>query len=284
MLSSTPRLPTMDFAADLAESLEVLREHEPAEGYYGLFSGGKDSVALRHLAKMAGVKVAWHYNVTIDPPELVRFMREHYPDTTWRRSPHGPFFRRAAEVKGFPMVRPWRNRWCCDEYKEQGSPRGVTLLMGVRGEESASRAAGWDVVGEFRKTKTKTVAPLYRWPSDDLWDFIRGESVPYCSLYDEGFKRLGCVGCPMPGADARRAEFARWPRFEQRWQYVIKRTWERRSGTTQRDGQPWFGSAYFKDWRGLWEWWRDGCRGLPAPKDPCGMSAGPSEQNQGGAR
>ena len=251
------RLPTMDFAADMAESIAALRENEPPEGYYGLFSGGKDSVVLKHVAKMADVRVTWHYNVTtIDPPELIRFMRQHHPDVIWHRPPKGPFFRRAAEVKGFPTR---RTRWCCEEYKENTNPEGVTLLMGIRGEESAARAKNWDIVSNHfnrvSKRETPSVNPLYRWPTEDLWKFIRGEGVPYCSLYDEGFHRLGCIGCPFAGRDGKRREFDRWPRFEERWQYVFKRTWERRTGTTQRDGRPWFGDAFFRNWQEMWEWW-----------------------------
>ena len=51
------------------------------EGYYLAFSGGKDSVVLYQLAKMAHVKFQAHYHLTtVDPPELVRFIRGEYPD------------------------------------------------------------------------------------------------------------------------------------------------------------------------------------------------------------
>jgi 3'-phosphoadenosine 5'-phosphosulfate sulfotransferase (PAPS reductase)/FAD synthetase len=38
------------------EALHFIKEHEPPEGYMGLFSGGKDSCVIKHLAKQAGVK------------------------------------------------------------------------------------------------------------------------------------------------------------------------------------------------------------------------------------
>ena len=139
------RLPGLDFAADLVESIECLRANAPADGrpYYGCFSGGKDSVALKHVARMAGVAVDWHYNVTtIDPPELVRFIQRAHPDVKWLRSPHGPFFRRAAEVKGFPTR---RTRWCCAEYKEcHTAPPGAADAYGhsCAGVERAGGAVG----------------------------------------------------------------------------------------------------------------------------------------------
>lgn len=42
-----------------------------------------------------------------------------------------------------------------------------------------------------------------------MWEFIRKYNVPYCKLYDEGFKRLGCIGCPMSTNAAK--ELERYP-------------------------------------------------------------------------
>ena len=45
-----------------------LQTYEPPEGYWLAFSGGKDSVVIKALADMAGVKYEAHYSVTgIDP-------------------------------------------------------------------------------------------------------------------------------------------------------------------------------------------------------------------------
>jgi phosphoadenosine phosphosulfate reductase len=51
------------------------------KGFFVAFSGGKDSVVVKKLCDMAGVKYDAHYSVTsVDPPELVRFIKEKYPD------------------------------------------------------------------------------------------------------------------------------------------------------------------------------------------------------------
>ena len=67
-------------------AINRIREHEPEEGYYLAFSGGKDSICCYHLAKMAGVKFTAYYNMTtIDPPQVTRFIRENYPDVEWNK-------------------------------------------------------------------------------------------------------------------------------------------------------------------------------------------------------
>ena len=38
-----------------------------------------------------------------------------------------------------------------------------------------------------------------------------------CSLYQEGFDRLWCIGCPMAGETGRRREIERWPGFRRLW-------------------------------------------------------------------
>ena len=47
----------------VTRSIERLKTFEPPEGYYLAFSGGKDSVVIKHLADMAGVKYDAHYNL-----------------------------------------------------------------------------------------------------------------------------------------------------------------------------------------------------------------------------
>lgn len=77
-------LPGYGLEDHIAEALEYLREHEPPEGYYVGFSGGKDSIVTRHLCLLAGVKFQAVYSCTrIDPPEMYAFIKQHYPNTQW---------------------------------------------------------------------------------------------------------------------------------------------------------------------------------------------------------
>lgn len=42
------------------QAIYRLKKFEPAEGYHLAFSGGKDSVTIKALADMAGVKCTWN--------------------------------------------------------------------------------------------------------------------------------------------------------------------------------------------------------------------------------
>lgn len=87
-------------------------------------------------------------------------------------------------------------------------------------------------------TKGKlTLNPIIDWTDEEVWAFLRGirtakgkrlerkelmnrllgtrkGMLRTCKLYDEGHKRLGCIGCPLTGADQMDTEFKKWPKYE----------------------------------------------------------------------
>ncbi len=214
-------------------AIERLRRFEPEDGYWLAFSGGKDSQAIYHLCQEAGVRFDPHYNLTtVDPPELVRFIREQYPDVVVDR-PELTMWELIVK-KRMPPTR--LARFCCDHLKERGG-YGQTVITGVRWQESAKRLNGRGLVelnayhktkliigndgpaaeGIYRATPIATkhiVNPIIDWSTSEVWQYLASLGVPHCSLYDEGFKRLGCVGCPQGGSKQQRRDFERWPKYK----------------------------------------------------------------------
>ena len=127
----------------------------------------------------------------------------------------------------------------------------------MRAAESKSRALRWQEVSKD-KNGDKVICPIVYWSDAQLWKFIREYNIPYCTLYDEGFTRLGCVGCPLAGARKQDMEFARWPRYEANWKRAIYRNWENRKDKINgRTGEPVY-QAKFKTAEDFWLWWRYG--------------------------
>lgn len=239
-------------------AIERLRCFEPEEGYYVAFSGGKDSQCVYHLCQMAGVKFDAHYSVTsVDPPELVQFIKEHYPDA-WENRKHQylPDGKPITMWNLIPKMKtpPMRtSRYCCTELKES-SGDGRMTVTGVRWAESSMRkkkqgtvlvrdvregekkrfeavqahftAAGGVVLNDdnadtrrvveqcYRTHKT-IVNPIVDWLDEDVWEFLNNVAkVPHCCLYDEGERRLGCIGCPMSRKKDIQRDFERWPKYK----------------------------------------------------------------------
>lgn len=66
----------------------------------------------------------------------------------------------------------------------------------------------------YAKRKT-TINPIVDWTDEDVWEFLNDVAkVPHCELYDEGFTRLGCIGCPLAGREKMLRDFERWPGYK----------------------------------------------------------------------
>lgn len=222
------------------KSIARLREFEPPEGYYLAFSGGKDSQVIYHLAQMAGVKFDAHYRVCPDAPELLRFIREEYPEVEWHRDSRG-FFLRIEER----MMAPTRMaRYCCD-HKEAGG-KGRRIIMGIRWEESAKRSKRLMIETCKRDSSQSFINPIIDWSTEDIWWFIKKYIGKWCSLYDEGFRRLGCVLCPMSSNKVR--ELNRWPRYGVAWKKALFKAYHARIAA----GGEW---KKHKSPEEYWQWW-----------------------------
>jgi phosphoadenosine phosphosulfate reductase len=240
----------------VARAIALLKRHEPAEGYYLAFSGGKDSCVIKELARMAGVLFeAVYNNTTIDPPELVRFIKEHHADVKWNQPEHGNMMHRVAVRTGAPPTR--MARWCCEEYKEGGAI-GRVCIFGVRASESKARAMRWHEFADYKagSNQKTVVCPIVYWSDAQVWEFLKGRGIPYCSIYDEGWDRLGCVGCPLASVERQSKEFARWPKYEANWKRAIIANWEKwKDVPNSRTGEPRY-HAKFKTGEDFWQWWR----------------------------
>lgn len=241
-------------------AIDRLKAFEPPDGYYLAFSGGKDSVVIKALADMAEVKYDAHYNLTsVDPPELVQFIKTF--DDVKIEIPRDKDGKQITMWNLIPKKKmpPTRVvRYCCQALKEEQS-NGRLTITGVRWAESANRKRNQGEVtiskgrdrqklidsGNFTVTprggvvlnndnadsrkmieqcyqRNKTVInPIIDWTDEDVWEFIHEYNVPYCKLYDEGYKRLGCIGCPMSSHQAE--ELEKYQKYKQAYIRAFQR-------------------------------------------------------------
>lgn len=205
------------------EAIEFIREYEPPEGYFVAFSGGKDSIVTLELVRMSGVKHQAFYSATgIDPPEVVKFIREHYSEVKFLR-PKMTFWE--GIQRNNPPTR-WA-RWCCRILKEECS-RHIDLehrIFGLRSEESLSRAKRGQI-SYNKKLKQHEHKPIFGWKEYHVWEFIESNFLPYPSLYDEGWDRVGCVICPF-NAHKNMARMLihkrRWPKYFNTFEHAVSR-------------------------------------------------------------
>ena len=249
MISSHPQgrlLSELSIESLEAEAVEFLRDKCGQSARVGLgFSGGKDSVVIMELMRRAGVEFTAFYHATqIDPPEVVRFIRKHYPEVVFFYA-EKKFFR-----KIITFAPPLPNaRWCCGILKRGGKKtrKFNPLVLGIRAEESARRK-DYSRVDPWRKKQT-TIYPILSWRLCDVWEYIEYRNLPYCSLYDEGFDRLGCVPCPFKSPKIHEISKLRWPGIYRAFEnsvkkWFFKKWWE--NHTMAADSPEEFCSDYYK--------------------------------------
>lgn len=210
------------------------------------YSGGKDSDVLLHLAEISGIPFeVLHSLTTADAPETVR----HVYDTFRRLEEKGikctvdkhaqPDGSRVTMWNLIPreFMPPTRLvRYCCAELKEGGG-KGRLIATGVRWAESAARKKSRGALEVLRSNRKKSlilandndedrrlfetcqlkgervVNPIVDWQEADVLDYVAAEKICMNPLYCEGFRRVGCIGCPM-ASSSRIIEFARYPKFK----------------------------------------------------------------------
>lgn len=79
---------------------------------------------------------------------------------------------------------------------------------------------------EHCQTKGKFVCnPIIDWTIRDVWDFIHSEKLEVNPLYQCGFERVGCIGCPLAG-EGRYWEFKQFPSYERMYRRAFAKMLE----------------------------------------------------------
>lgn len=225
-------------------SIERLKHFEPEEGYYFANSGGKDSTVVRDLLIKSGVQFDAHYmNTTIDPPELVKFIRENHLETKMHYPPR-PYFKEIVR-KGFPIR---QRRWCCEFLKEWGG-NGRLVVTGIRWQESNARLKR-RMMEPCNKREKWYLNPIIDWSEIEIWEYIHQNDISYCGLYDIGFKRIGCLACPNAPPKKRFSDMERYPRVRNAYVKAFTALWEKNKH--KENYQKW------NDGEDMFTWWLSG--------------------------
>ncbi len=227
-------------------------------------------------------------HTTVDAPETVYHIREVFKDlqtegistrivypkykgkrtTMWR----------LIEDKQMPPTR--FARYCCDILKENSTPNRF-IALGVREDESKKRA-GRDIFEankkEFRplshtyamfkidqsgkegayeckfiqnckKNKNSSVNPIYHFTEDDIWEYVKKYDLKMNPLYAKGYKRVGCVGCPLAGGKQQVKEFIDYPKYKENY---IKAFDRMQKNNEKKGKENKYGMTSGEDW---YRWW-----------------------------
>lgn len=96
------------------------------------------------------------------------------------------------------------------------------------------------------------VSPILYWTDDDVWTFLNTNNIEYCSLYDNGYRRIGCICCPMSSFKQKVREIKDYPHVKKNWIKVCAKLKEK--GLARHNSTPddifdwWISGKSYKMW------------------------------------
>lgn len=228
------------------------------------YSGGKDSDVLLELFKRSEIPFELHHShTTADAPQTVWHVREVFKkaeEEGIKVQIQIPTFKGERismwSLISMKVTPPTRiARYCCQVLKETGCKNRM-IATGVRWDESLKRSKreAYETFGATAKSairisdekmlltdnddtrkmfercemKAKTVVnPIIDWKHSDIWEYIHSEKINTNVLYEYGYERVGCVGCPMAGKK-RYKEFSDFPQYKMNYIKAFERMLEQR--------------------------------------------------------
>ncbi|MDP2797240.1 MAG: aminotransferase class V-fold PLP-dependent enzyme [Methanoregula sp.] len=205
------------------------------------FSGGKDSTAVLHIARKAGVTKAFFIDTGLEFPETIRFVESQDVEIIRKA---GDFWQ-AAEKAGPPGK---DNRWCCKLQKLHplklylADVGPCVTVQGNRWYESWNRASLDETSQNPANPLQLNISPIRHWRALEVFLYLWWQKVEINPLYDKGLERIGCYLCPAMLESEYEELRVLHPEYAKRWDEFLKR-WAAKKGLPEA----------FRAW-GLWRW------------------------------
>ena len=109
-----------------------------------------------------------------------------------------------------------------DEYRQEQRAKRARRKSKEQGV-NITNADAEKTLGCIHGKESLLISPIIHWTEKDVWEFLNDVvRVPHCSLYDEGWHRIGCIGCPMSSHKQKMIENKRYPHVKRGWIKAIK--------------------------------------------------------------
>jgi|WetSurSiteA1Bulk_404760.scaffolds.fasta_scaffold39100_2 phosphoadenosine phosphosulfate reductase len=199
----------LDTLADkVAKSKEVLKEAlDRFAGKLALaWTGGKDSTTTLHLLRELGGGVVDIPVLNIDTS--VKFTEIYeFRDRLAREWGLNLIIERNDEALKTIQIAADKEE-CCLKLKAEVIAGAITkygweaLITGMRWDEQENREQE-QYFSPRSSPPHMRVHPILHFTELNIWQYIRENQVPYCSLYSRGYRSLGCKPCTQMGIPGR---------------------------------------------------------------------------------
>lgn len=125
-----------------------------------------------------------------------------------------------------------------------------------RGEEISPNEVGvYDClfVKKAKENDDLICNPIYKWLDSEVWTFIHDRGMKYNPLYDKGFVRVGCLGCPLSSQQV--SELEMYPKYKEQFIRTFDKMLERRRASGKDDVTTKEGIHKWTDGQAVYRWW-----------------------------
>ena len=91
------------------------------------------------------------------------------------------------------------------------------------------------VVESCYRTTSTMVNPIIEWSDEDVWSFLHEQGCKGNPLYEQGYYRVGCIGCPFAQVVNRKKGLQRYPKYRQLYLNAFKKMLEVRKAKGKDD-------------------------------------------------
>lgn len=216
------------------------------------YSGGKDSDLNIEVAKASGEPFeVYSRHTSADAPQTVYHIRDKFKQLELdgiKCTIDIPRYKDGSQITMWNLIPrklmpPSRfARYCCSDLKESGCENRV-IATGVRWSESRKRKNRAEIetitpniknrtainkeimlindnsdrrkVIEHCELKGKAVVnPIIAFETNEVWDVLNEHKIVTNPLYEMGYDRVGCVGCPLANKCQKKKEFRDFPSYK----------------------------------------------------------------------
>ncbi len=184
--------------------LNVLNRFNPERVGVG-FTGDKDSTLVLHLIRdICGGGVPFkviRIDTSVKFPENTAFVEKM--KKLWHLELF--IFRNEDALRYLEVAQD--KEFCCQLLKTEPLKTAIktlgleALITGVRWDENPVRVAE-TYFSERTEPDHIRVHPILHFREKDVWGYIEDFHVPHCSLYQKGYRSLGCMPCTKPSENS----------------------------------------------------------------------------------
>lgn len=137
--------------------------------------------------------------------------------------------------------------WYSSEHVKEVFETAKNMALESGGGTNEDNVWDCNIIKKAKHNDDLLCQPIFLWTDSEVWQFIHDREMKYNPLYDQGFYRVGCIGCPLSSNQVK--ELEKYPKYKQNYINAFQRMVNKRKACGKPDKENW------KDGESVYKWW-----------------------------